>query len=151
MVVVNAWVRTSPHTARCFRVRLDLLDHVGVEAFVRAQPIFLLPANWMAANPDRIAADEAAALAHFPGADIVRRRIGAALHFDIGGHLQEIATPVLVVAARDDVLVPSDCSVQLAAELPAGRLALQDYGGHSCNITDPGGFNAVTVPFLLGA
>ena len=151
MVVVNAWARTNPHTARCFRVRLDLLDHVGVEAFVRAQPIFLLPANWMAAHPDRIAADEAAAIAHFPGAETVHRRIAAALHFDIGASLAQITAPVLVVAARDDVLVPSDCSVALAAGLPAGRLAMQDYGGHSCNITEPAAFNALTAPFLLGA
>lgn len=149
MVAVNAWARTSPHTARCFRVRLDLLDHAGVEAFIRAQPMFLLPANWMAANPDRIAADEAAALAHFPGADTVHKRIGAALVFDIDAALDRIAMPVLVVAARDDVLVPSDCSVHLAAGLPHGILAMQAYGGHSCNITEPDAFNALTTPFLL--
>ncbi len=150
MVAVNAWARTNPHTIRCFRVRLDLLDQAGVEAFVRAQPIFLLPANWMAANPDRVAADEAAAIAHFAGADTVKRRIGAALHFDIEDSLDRITVPVLVVAAKDDVLVPSDCSVRLAAGLPGGILAMQPYGGHACNVTEVKDFNALTVPFLTG-
>jgi aminoacrylate hydrolase len=150
MVAVNAWARTNPHTVRCFRVRLDLLDHVGVEAFVRAQPIFLLPANWMAAHPDRVAADEAAAIAHFAGADTVKRRIGAALPFDIEASLSQITMPVLVVAARDDVLVPSDCSVALADGLPGGVLAMQAYGGHACNVTEVAAFNALTVPFLRG-
>ncbi len=150
LVLVNAWARTDPHTARCFRSRTDLLQHVGVEAFVRAQPIFLFPANWLAAHADRMAAEEAAALAHFAGEATTLRRIGAALSFDIEALLRQIATPTLVVAARDDILVPSDCSVRLAAELPQGRLAMQAYGGHACNITEAAEFNALALPFLLG-
>ena len=150
MVLVNAWARTSQHTARCFQARTDLLDHVGVEAFLRAQPIFLFPANWLVAHAGRIAAEEAAALAHFAGAANTRSRIGAALGFDIEASLGGIATPTLVVAARDDVLVPSDCSVQLAAGLPQGRLAMQAYGGHACNVTEADEFNGLCLPFLLG-
>jgi aminoacrylate hydrolase len=150
LVAVNAWARTNPHTVRCFRARTDLLQHAGVEAFVRAQPIFLFPADWLAAHPDRVAADEAAALAHFPGDATVLRRIGAALTFDIEGALDRISVPTLVVAARDDVLVPSTCSVRLAEGLPHGRLAMLDYGGHACNVTEVAAFNALTVPFLVG-
>ena len=150
MVVVNSWIRTNPHTIRCFQVRLDLLDHVGVEAFVRAQPIFLLPSNWMAANPERLAHEHAAGVAHFQGAANFHRRVGAAKAFDISDHVGTIQTPVLVVAAHDDVLVPSDCSVALAAALPNARLAMQPYGGHSCNVVEPDAFTALTVPFLLG-
>ncbi len=150
MVLVNAWARTSPHTARCFRARTDLLDHAGVEAFLRAQPIFLFPANWLAAHADRMAAEETAALAHFAGVATTRRRIGAALSFDIEGSLGQIATPSLAVAARDDVLVPSDCSVRLAAGLPHGQVVVQAHGGHACNVTEAASFNALTLPFLLG-
>jgi aminoacrylate hydrolase len=148
MVVVNAWLRTSPHTARCFQVRLDLLAHVGVAAFVRAQPIFLLPANWLVANADRVAADEAHGIAHFQGADNFRRRVGATAGFDLTARAAEITAPVLVVAAKDDVLVPSDCSVALAAALPQGTLAMQAYGGHSCNVVEPAAFNTLTTRFL---
>lgn len=150
LVAVNAWAKTNPHTARCFRVRTDLLEHVGVEAFVRAQPIFLFPADWLAAHADRVAADAAAALAHFQGDATVLRRIGAALAFDIEASLDRIDAPTLVVAARDDVLVPSACSVRLADGLPQSRLAMQAYGGHACNITEAAEFNALSVPFLLG-
>ena len=150
LVLVNAWARTDPHTARCFRIRTDLLQHVGVEAFVRAQPIFLFPANWLAAHADRMAAEEAAALAHFAGEATTLRRIGAALSFDIEASLGQVAAPTLVVAARDDVLVPSDCSVRLAAGLPQGRMAMLAYGGHACNITEAAEFNALALPFLSG-
>lgn len=150
LVLVNAWARTSPHTARCFQARTELLDHVGVEAFLRAQPIFLFPANWLATHADRIAAEQAAALAHFAGKANTRRRIGAALGFDIEASLGQIGAPTLVVAARDDILVPSDCSVRLAAGLPQGRLALQAYGGHACTITEAAEFNALVLPFLQG-
>ena len=151
LVAVNAWARTNPHTVRCFQARTDLLDHAGMAAFVHAQPIFLFPADWLAAHADRVAAEEAAALAHFPGAETVRRRIGAALRFDIEASLGAIDVPTLLVAARDDVLVPSTCSVRLAEGLPRARLAMQAYGGHACNITEAASFNALTVPFLQGA
>ncbi len=128
IVAINAWISTNAHTARCFRVRADLLRHAGVEAFVRAQPIFLFPADWLAAHVDRVAAEEAAALAHFPGEATVLRRIAAALDFDMERWVRMIDVPTLVVAARDDVLVPSACSVRLAAELPRSRLALLAYG-----------------------
>lgn len=76
------------------------------------------------------------------------RRIGAALTFDMEAWVSEIDVPTLVVAARDDVLVPSACSVRLAAKLPQGRLALLAYGRHACNITQATEFNALTVAFL---
>jgi len=32
--------------------------------------------------------------------------------------------------------------------LPVGRLVLLNHGGHACNMTDPGGFNAIVEAFL---
>lgn len=149
LVVVNGWSRADPHTGRCFAVRKDLLRDSGVAAYLRAQPIFLYPATWLSAHADAIAAEEAAAVAHFPGADIVLRRIAALLAFDVDARLAEIRAPTLVVAARDDILVPHSCSTRLAAGLPSGRLVLLDEGGHACNVTMPEAFNDLVVSFLV--
>ena len=62
LVCVNGWL--TAHTRRCFDVRERLLHSGGAQAWVEAQPLFLYPADWMAARAPRLEA-EALALAHF--------------------------------------------------------------------------------------
>jgi aminoacrylate hydrolase len=150
LVVVNAWAKTHPHTLRCFAARKHLLLNTGPAAYVAAQPIFLYPAWWMASRTAWLAEQDAHGIAHFPPAETVLRRIGAIEAFDIQARLPEITVPACVIATRDDVLVPSTCSVELADNLPNGRLELLDQGGHACNITDPAGFDALIGTFLTG-
>ena len=50
LVVVNGFARPDPHFVRCMETRLALLEHSGVNAFVRAQPLFLYPARWISGN-----------------------------------------------------------------------------------------------------
>ena len=151
LVVVNGWIKTDPHTLRCFAARRDLLVHVGAASYLSAQPIFLFPAQWLAENRERMAHEEAAAAATFPPTDNVLRRIEAVSGFDIGDRLREVTARTLVVAARDDVLVPYRCSERLAAGLPAASLAMVPEGGHACNITAAPWFDETVVRFLRGA
>jgi aminoacrylate hydrolase len=146
MVLVNAWVRTHPHTLRCFAIRKNLLLDTGPEAYVRAQPLFLYPASWLADRQDWLLEQDAAGIAHLPPVEAVLGRIGAVEAFDID--VSTVVAPTLVVAARDDVLVPYTCSVALAGALSNSELALADHGGHACNITDPAGFNGMVMRFL---
>lgn len=150
LVVVNGWSRMDAHTRRCFAVRQELLSRSGIEAYVRAQPIFLYPANWLAQNVERMELEEAAALAHFPGVTTIMRRIAAAQAFDLDDRLDQIRTPTLVVATMDDVLVPYGCSEHLAAGLTRARLLLLPRGGHSCSVVDPTAFNPPVIDFLIG-
>lgn len=146
MVLVNAWAKTHPHTLRCFAIRKRLLLDTGPEAYVRAQPLFLYPASWLADRQDWLSKQDAAGIAHFPPTETVLRRIGAVEAFEID--VGKIGAPTMVIATRDDVLVPYTCSVALADTLSNAKLALIDYGGHACNVTDPAGFDAMTVRFL---
>ena len=148
MVLVNAWTKTHPHTLRCFAARKSLLLDTGVAAYVTAQPLFLYPADWMAERQDWLAEQDAAAVAHFPPVETVLRRIDAILAFDLEARIPAIGATTLVVAARDDVLVPSVCSTQLAKLLPHARMSLLGHGGHACNVTDPAEFNAAVSAFL---
>ena len=150
LVLVNAWATVDSHTLRCFEVRKALLDHVGPEAYVHAQPIFLHPAAWLSEHAAVIAREEEHGNANFQGADNLTRRLEALLAFDAGGSLGEIEAPTLVVAARDDVLVPYTCSQTLARGIKNARLWLAAEGGHACSVTDPGPFNATLLEFLTG-
>ncbi len=148
LTVVNGWARADDHTKRCFEARLLLLKHAGPEAYVRAQPIFLYPAIWLAKNAERAKHEDAHGLAGFQGADTLRRRIGALLRFDATADLAAIELPVFVVASRDDVLVPATKSQELVAEIPGATLHMADWGGHGINVTEPEAFNAWMLDFL---
>ncbi|RIY03475.1 pyrimidine utilization protein D [Aureimonas flava] len=148
LVLVNAWGRADAQSGRCFDTRITLLREAGVEAFVRAQPLFLYPGAWMAENHQRVEAEVAHAIAHFQGRENVLSRIAALRAFDVEARLGEIAVPTLVVAARDDLLVPYTRSLALAEAMPQAALALSDFGAHAVNITEAAWFNAALRSFL---
>jgi len=146
--VVNGWAAAHAHTRRCFESRLMLLAHGGPQAYVRAQPIFLYPADWLAQNAVRMEREEAHGLAGFQGADTLRRRIAALLAFDATARLGGLRVPALLLAARDDVLVPSAMSVQLAMAIAGSTLYVAPWGAHAINVTQPDLFNTVLLDFL---
>jgi aminoacrylate hydrolase len=150
LTVVNGWAAPHAHTKRCFELRLMLLKHEGPAAYVKAQPIFLYPADWLARNAERAAHEEVHGLAHFQGTDTLRRRIAALLAFDATPHLAGIRIPTLISAARDDVLVPCSMSQQLASAIPGAMLDVAPWGAHAINVTEPDAFNAMLLSFLDG-
>lgn len=150
LVLVNAWSVADPHSGRCFDARIALLEHAGVEAFVKAQPLFLYPAVWMSENAKRLAEDDAHGVAHFQGKTNILRRIAALRAFDVDGALHRIAARTLVIAAKDDLLVPYTRSVRLVAGLAKAELCLAEVGAHAMNITQAEFFNRTVEAFLTG-
>lgn len=147
LVLVNAWAEGNPHTLRCFDVRKDLL-RIGPEAYVRAQPLFLYPAPWLARNAPRLAREHEHAVAHFQGTETLLKRIAALLAFDVADRLGEVGCPTLVAASRDDMLVPWTASETLAAGIPGARLSVVAEGGHGFTVTEADAFNATLCGFL---
>jgi aminoacrylate hydrolase len=148
LTIVNGWAAASAHTRRCFEMRLALLKHEGPQAYVRAQPIFLYPADWLTRNAARVEQEEAHGLAGFQGAETLMRRIAALLAYDATPRLGSVRVPTLLVAARDDVLVPSTASEQLASAIAGATLHVAPWGGHAVNVTEPEAFNALLQGFL---
>lgn len=148
LTIVNGWATADAHTRRCFEIRVALLKAAGPEAYVRAQPIFLYPATWLAANAQRMVEEDKHALVGFQGTDNLLRRIEALLAFDATLRLAELKLPVLLVASRDDVLVPASQSEKLAKSLPNAKLHMEEWGGHGINVTAPKVFNEVLLNFL---
>ncbi len=87
-------------------MRQDLLLNSGVESFVRAQPLFLYPAEWMAQHQQRLAEEEAAHIAHFQGRDNLLRRLTALMRADFTPLAASLSQPVLAICSQDDLLVP---------------------------------------------
>ena len=150
LVVFNGWARLDPYTARCFDVRLAVLRDSGAETYIRAQPIFLYPPDWIMVHSEALDAEAAAQLVHFPGAANIEKRIAAVRNFEVADRLTAIANPVLVLATADDHLVPCHCARDLSELLPNSTRMLQFSGGHASNVTEPEDFHARVLPWLAG-
>jgi aminoacrylate hydrolase len=150
IVVINGWAKLDPYTARCFDTRLSLLRDSGAQAYIRAQPIFLFPPEWISANDARLEAEAATHLAHFPPNETVEARVGALRGWDPGAALRTVANPVLVLATADDALVPASAAHALCDLLSNATHMLQPSGGHASNITEAEAFYECILPWLRG-
>lgn len=148
LMVVNGWASADPHFLRCFDARLALLRHAGVEAFLRAQPIFLYPADWISANSAVLDGELPHQVATFPGMAAMEKRIAALAAFDARGALSHLAEKMRLLIARDDMLVPRSAGMRLARELGGAAVDVMPWGGHGCNVTDPTLFNTLVLDFL---
>lgn len=146
LVVVNGWAKADPHFLRCFEARLNLLRYAGVEAFLRAQPIFLYPATWISEHSAALDAELVHQAADFPGVATMEKRITALAAFDISDRLASLPPRMTTLAAKDDMLVPVTASHTFRDVL--GCEAAEMTGGHACNVTDPGTFNRLVLDFL---
>ncbi|KQM18262.1 pyrimidine utilization protein D [Novosphingobium sp. Leaf2] len=150
LILVNGWSRPNPHFRRCIEMRLAVLEQGGPQAYFRAQPVFLFPANWVTRNDARLQAQLAEQVETFQGAATLRARAQALMAFDIDDRLGEIMTPTLVIVADDDVLVPALCSDRLHAGIAGSGIARMPTGGHGCNVTCPDQFNTIVRDWLSG-
>ncbi|MDV5141270.1 pyrimidine utilization protein D [Chimaeribacter arupi] len=148
LVVVNGWPVLDSQTRRCFNVRRDLLLNSGVEAYVRAQPLFLYPADWLSQHEALLEQEQAHQVAHFQGMENLLHRLEALMAADLRARLPALEAPVLALCARDDLLVPYPCSAALAAALPQGHYQEMAYGGHAMSVTDPETFTSLLLAWL---
>ena len=150
LVVVNGWIKADPHFLRCFEARLNLLRHAGVEAFLRAQPIFLYPAQWISDHDAELNAELPHQLAAFPGIETMEKRIAALTAFDASEWIADLRTPIMTLCAYDDMLVPYTCSLEFRLDNPAIPHRGLEFGGHACNVTYPDNFNGIVLRWLAG-
>ena len=150
LVVVNGWAKADPFLERCFDVRKEILRASGPDAYIRAQPLFLFPPEWISQYSEQFDSDAVAMAAHFPDEEIVLARINAVQGFDARARLADVAVPTLVVSARDDHLVPAYLSAQLAAGIPGATLFEMPWGAHASTVTAAGDFNREVLAFCSG-
>jgi aminoacrylate hydrolase len=146
LVVINGWAKPDPHFQRCFAARLALLREVGVEAYLRAQPLFLYPPDWVSAHDAQLEADLPHQVASFPGLATMSKRISALTSFRLPKEARRLEGRALVITAKDDMLVPPSASLFLAQQLRARGLIMS--GGHACNVVNADHFNNKVLEFL---
>jgi len=148
LVIYASWTRADPFFRRLFEARKTLLTASGAAAYVRSTPVFLYPDWWINSNIALIEQREKVTIAAFPAPEVVASRIDAIVTFDRTADLARIATPTLVLCARDDYVTPLYFSEDLARLFPSATLRIFERGGHCISETAPEEFNAVVLEFL---
>lgn len=146
--VINGWAAIEPYTLRCFDIRMGIYRAGGPEAYLKAQPFYLFPAEWIADHLDDLDAQAEHHAAGFQSEQALVARIGALSAFDIRDRLADITCPVLVMGSLDDMLVPVRASANLAEGLPNPQFIAVPWGGHAVNITVPDEFDRYLLTFL---
>lgn len=149
LTTVNGWAIADPYFKRCFEIRADIFRTQGVEGYLKAQPVFLYPAEYIAGHLDDIDAHNALRVKDFQEGPTLLARIEALAAFDIVSALKDIHVPVLVLSAADDMLVPHRSSRLLSDALPNVMPVEMPYGGHAVNITAAHAFNEHLLSFLI--
>jgi aminoacrylate hydrolase len=147
LAVVNGWGRADPFLRRCFEIRKQILNQSGPQAYVRAQPLFLYPPQWISENIAHLDAEEEKILKHFPSIATMNQRIDMFLAFEGGRRLAEINVPTLLSSAKDDALVPAYLTRELAAAIPDARVHEVDWGAHAFSVVTPKIFNDTLLDF----
>jgi aminoacrylate hydrolase len=147
LTIVNGWAHADAFLRRCFAVRKRILLNSGPEAYVQAQPLFLYPPRWISDNIAALAREEGHMTASFPAVETMLQRIDAFLAFDARSRLADVRSPVLLAVARDDALVPSYLSEELAAGIPNAQLREVAWGAHAFTAVKPDIFNDMLLSF----
>jgi aminoacrylate hydrolase len=148
LVLINAWSSPNPHTLRCFNIRKALLDKCSTEVYLQTQALLLFPPDWIVNNLTWLEKEEQRGIVHFPDKANLLARIHALSEFNIDVQLAKIAIDTLIIANKDDILVPWQRSEWLAQQMPQAKLALLDYGGHACTVTTPDKINSLLLEYL---
>ena len=151
MVLINAWGSPNPHTLRCFHIRKSLLRNCSPEIYLQTQALLLYPPDWIVDNVEHLEKQELSRAKSFPDKDNLLLRIKALSEFDVDDKLLTIEVETLLVANKDDVLVPWQRSEALLQGLPNAKLHLFDYGGHACTVTQTDAFNDVLLTHLASS
>ncbi|MDN6308405.1 pyrimidine utilization protein D [Psychrobacter sp.] len=148
LVILNGWERLDPHTIKCFNMRKSLIEDTGIEAFVRAQAIFLYPPIWISNNIEALTQKEDAAIASFPPVENVLTRLKALQSYQPLINAKHIKNPTLVLSNLDDVLVPWQRGLALAENMQNAQFELMVTGGHASTISETCSTNSKILEFL---
>ncbi|MFI5326617.1 MAG: alpha/beta fold hydrolase [Candidatus Rokuibacteriota bacterium] len=151
LVLSATWAGPDPYFRRVFESRKDVLQGLGLEAYLKASALMLMPPAWISAN-DRVLSEQhrATLAASSAPIEVMTSRIDAIVRHDQRARLGEIRLPALVIVAQDDMITPRFYSDELASRVPGAKLVVLDGGGHFAPIAAADSYNRAVGAFLRG-
>jgi len=149
IVIYSSWTKATPFMRRCLEVRRELILKSGIEAYVKAVPIFLHTYWWVNDNIEKLEEAEKLIIKTISDPEIQVARIDGILAFDGTRYLaKKINIPTLVCCAKDDILTPMPYSREIAAAIPNSKTYWFERGAHAVSQTVPDEFNRIVISFL---
>ncbi|MCO5090754.1 alpha/beta fold hydrolase [Bosea sp. (in: a-proteobacteria)] len=147
LILSASWLKPGRYLGALFGARRAILAadpqaYAAISVLNGYQPRWI-EANWHIYD----AALEAAPMTEQASA-VARERLDALLAFDGSDDIDALVMPVLVLGARDDMVVPVYHQEALAAALPGCRKAIMESGGHLFPVSRPDAFTATVAEWI---
>jgi aminoacrylate hydrolase len=144
MLLSSTWCKPGHYFRRVFEFRRSLLEIGETDLFHKAGVFFRYPPSYAEAH------DSTFENGGDVDVEITIARINAILQADLSRVVDRIDVPTLVVAARDDCLIPQYMSDEVAARIPRSKYVIMDQGGHFLPETRSDDYNSVLDDFIGG-
>jgi aminoacrylate hydrolase len=144
MLLSSTWCRPSNYFRRVFEFRRSLLEIGETDLFHKAGIFFRYPPDY--ADAHDIAFENSGDI----DVEITIARINAILQADLSLVTGQINVPTLVVAARDDCLIPQYMSDEVARRIPDSKYVVMNQGGHFLPETRSNDYNVLLDNFMTG-
>jgi pimeloyl-ACP methyl ester carboxylesterase len=147
LILSGSWLKPSHYMAAYFGARRAILAS-HPEAYAAASVLCAYPPAWIEANWPIYEAALAAAPLTAQQQAVMTERIDALLAFDGSMQAAALDLPVLVLGARDDMVVPAFLQEDLAAALPGCAKTMLDSGGHLFPVSRPDAFTSTVADWI---
>ncbi|AMJ63756.1 alpha/beta fold hydrolase [Bosea sp. PAMC 26642] len=147
LILSATWLKPSRYMTGLFGTRRAILAE-NPQAYAATAALMAYPPAWIEANWEAYERALAQAPVTPEAQQVVRERIDALLAFDGSADVAALAMPVLILGARDDMIVPAFLQEELAAALPGSRKTMLDSGGHFFPVSRPDAFTATVAEWI---
>lgn len=144
LLLSSTWCKPGNYFRRVFEFRRSLLEIGATDLFHKAGIFFRYPPDYAEAH------DGAFENGGAVDVDITIARINAILEADQTALMDRIKAPTVVVAARDDCLIPRYMSDEVARCIPGSKYIVLEHGGHFLPETRSNDYNTLLDDFLGG-
>lgn len=142
LLLSSTWCKPTNYFRRVFEFRRSLLEIGAKDLFHQAGVFFRYPPAFSEEH------DAAFEKTGEVDAETTIARINAILQSDLSSISSKIASPTLVVAARDDSLIPQYMSDEVAQQIPQSKYVVLDEGGHFLPETRSDEYNTLLGNFI---
>jgi aminoacrylate hydrolase len=147
LILSATWLKPSRYMTSLFGTRRAILDE-NPHAYAATAALMAYPPAWIEANWGTYEAALTSAPVTAQARQVVRERIDALMSFDGSASTASLMMPILILGARDDMIVPAFLQEELAAALPGSRKTMLDTGGHFFPVSRPDAFTANVAEWI---
>ena len=147
LVLANTFAAADPFTRSAFLSWAEVAEAAGMPMMMRAQAPWIFSPGFYAEAPGRVAELIAEAAESTQPAAAFAAQMAALVDHDARDRLAALATPTLVIAAEDDIIIRPALSRQLLQAVSGAAWAAVP-GGHAAFWENPGPWNRAVIEFV---